>query len=349
MNALRHFPPALHPLPRMRVEELRALCPLPELMARMGYARFALPSCRSPFRPDTKPSWGIFNRNGRWGWKDHGSQQGGDEINFIIAAGEATGKPVTSFPGALDIWTQIALTPTVPTARTIRPAVVAQGPPDRTGFGPGSDAQLERLARLRDIDTRAIVHASQLGVLVFGQFSGHEVFGVTDSSGHVLEVRRLDGRMFPAQGILNERKSHALRGSRKNWPVGIREVGPKPTILLVEGMPDFLAAFEVIITEDALREAAPVAMLSASCHIGSDALPLFNGHHVRIVPHADGPGLEAARRWITQLATCEGTTANFALLGQSALPEARMVKDLNEYLPTHRADLLAGTPGGRLL
>jgi hypothetical protein len=53
---------------------------------------------------------------------------------------------------------------------------------------------------------------------------------------------------------LGERKSHSLRGSSKQWPVGLLPPGfEKPwlkehvrKILLVEGGPDYLAACQLI-------------------------------------------------------------------------------------------------------
>jgi hypothetical protein len=66
-----------------KIEEARAKLPLPELMREMGYGEFAKSSVRSPFRDEKSPSWGIYEKGGRWKFLDHGTGEGGDEIDFI--------------------------------------------------------------------------------------------------------------------------------------------------------------------------------------------------------------------------------------------------------------------------
>jgi hypothetical protein len=66
-----------------KIEEARAKLPLPELMREMGYGEFAKSSVKSPFRDEKSPSWGIYEKSGRWKFLDHGTGEGGDEIDFI--------------------------------------------------------------------------------------------------------------------------------------------------------------------------------------------------------------------------------------------------------------------------
>lgn len=331
------------------LQNLRTRCPLPVLMSRMGYAKFAKRTCPSPFRTDKKPSWGIFNRNGRWFWKDHGTGDSGDEIGFIAKAKKLSSDH--SFQIALDVWTRMADKKSKPDDVDVPsiPDLEHREKPDRSGFGPGLDAQLERLCKLRRIDPLGVVLAHLQGVLVFGRLAGHEVFGVTDSSGHVLEVRRLDGEQFPSYGTLPERKSHAVKGSRKDWPVGLAEAGSKGTILLVEGLPDFLAAFEVVAREGAMERVCPVAMLSAGASIAPDALPAFKGKHVKIMPHNDEAGRKGASRWRDQLVTAGAAKVEFILLCDDDEIDSTPFKDLNDYLPLYRNDLAASPTEGRLL
>lgn len=65
------------------IEQARQNLPLPELMAKMGFGEYAKSSVRSPFREEKSPSWGIYESGGRWRFKDHGTGEGGDEIDFI--------------------------------------------------------------------------------------------------------------------------------------------------------------------------------------------------------------------------------------------------------------------------
>lgn len=68
------------------IEQARQNLPLPDLMAKMGFGEFAKSSVRSPFRDEKSPSWGIYESAGRWRFKDHGTGEGGDEIDFIEKA-----------------------------------------------------------------------------------------------------------------------------------------------------------------------------------------------------------------------------------------------------------------------
>ena len=325
-------------------EALRARCPLPVLMRRMGLGKFAKPNCCSPFRRDEKPSWGIFQREERWFWKDHGTGESGDEINFIVRAKKL--KPARAFRDALEYWEAKANEADNEPSAYALPTPAPRQKPDVSGFGPGSDDQLDRLSKLRKIDLRGLLVAQDRGLLVFGTFVGHEVYGIKDSSGNVLELRRLDSEPFSAHGPLSERKSHAVKGSLKSWPVGIANAGERPMILLVEGLPDLLAAFEVVVAEGALDRVAPVAMLSATAAIASDALPLFKGRHVRIIPHNDLPGKAGALRWKQQLVAAGATKVEVCSLADE---ECSPIKDLNDYLPIYRMETADGSTEGRLL
>jgi hypothetical protein len=67
----------------MNIEEARQRLPLPELMAKLGLGDYAKSKSKSPFRDEKTPSFGIYNLDGRWRWKDHGTGEGGDEIDFL--------------------------------------------------------------------------------------------------------------------------------------------------------------------------------------------------------------------------------------------------------------------------
>lgn len=331
------------------IGDLRRRCPLPLLMKQMGYAKFTKRTCCSPLRPDKSPSWGIFQRDDRWFWKDHGNGESGDEIEFIIGALKL--QPLNRFERAIDQWSRMAAKVSAPEEVAVLPTNrdEPREKPDRSRFGPGTDAQLERLSQLRRIDPLGVVLAQMQGVLVFGCLGLHEVYGVTDSTGYVLEVRRLDGEPFPAWGSLNERKCHSVKGSRKDWPVGLGELGSRTSILLVEGGPDLIAAFEVIAREEAQNRVCPVAMLSAGAAISTDALPLFKGKTVRIVPHDDKAGRTAAVRWKKQLVDAGATKVEFLLPSADKEGQTSPVKDLNDYLPIYRNDLAGNPNGGRIL
>lgn len=200
-----------------------------------------------------------------------------------------------------------------PAYRPPRPGPAAEPTPrplpDPTGFGIGTKEQVQRLADARPYHREGLEWASERGVLVFGAWRGFDCYGLSDTSGRVLEVRRMDGEPFPAVPgtALGERKSHAVKGSQKAWPLGILEARDCPAIALLEGLPDFLTAHYVALWEQASQhdrrdaQCAPVGMLSASPSIPADALPFFKEKFVRIFPHSEGAGLKGAVKWQSQL------------------------------------------------
>lgn len=205
--------------------------------------------------------------------------------------------------------------------------------PERVGFGPGTEEQHQQLARLIGVSVEAVNWAVERGVLVFGDWRGLQCYGVCDSSGRLFELRRLNGLDFPAVGELQSRKSHTVRHSQKSWPVGLPEAERAANLLLVEGLPDFIAAHELIVADGLEHRWAPVAMLSAGVPISSDALPCFNGKQVLICIHndADHQGGQAALIWHQQLqaAGC----AQISLLDTRKLAELAGggIKDLNDH------------------
>lgn len=218
--------------------------------------------------------------------------------------------------------------------------------PDRTGFGPGTREQIQRLADTRPYHREGLEWANERGVLVFGAWRGFDCYGVTDASGRVVELRRMDGKPFPAVvgTALGERKSHALRGSQKAWPLGILEAREFPAVALVEGLPDFLVGHYVALWEQAShysrRDArcAPVAMLSASPAIHADALPHFKGKSVRIFPHSEGAGLKGAAKWQAQLQAAGAERVDVFDLSAYRKADGATVNDLWEFVHHLHAD-----------
>ena len=316
---------------RRKCAELKQRCPLPLLMQRLGLGHHARSSCRSPFRDDQNASWGIYQRDGRYQWKDLGTGDGGDEITFIARLHNLDQQ--RDFLRIVDLYQHIAAAECEPIQPPVQqPSAPAPSiKPDCVGLNQGTVEQLQRLSALRTISLPALQHASDHGFLVFGCYRNFEVFGVRDSSGLLAEVRRLDGELFPPTNKLPERKSHTLKHSTKSWPLGIGEAAPKPSVMLVEGLPDFLAAFDFIQREGRLASTAPVAMLSASSTIQPSAIQLFADKKIRIFPHNDQAGFKAAARWTAQLRPVVSSIDYFAF---NRFAEVNDLADLNKQALT---------------
>mgnify|MGYP003336853790 FL=1 len=298
--------PSIFPMSGSRLNELTRLrqqCPMPTLLRKLGLAAHAHSSCRSPFREDETASWGIFQRDGRWFFKDHGTGESGDEVTLIARLKDLDTK--IDFHRILDFYEKTAgkEDASESTAANVpQPSLSASTtPPDLSRFSAGTHEQLVKLSLLRSISVEALKIASERGFLVFGCRLNCEVFGLKDQSGRLAEVRRLDGRLFPAFGSLPEHKSDTLKGSVKSWPLGLLESTTAPSIALVEGLPDFLAVFDFLLRENKAATVAPITMLSASVNIEDTALAHFRNKRVRMFPHYDEAGIKAAERWTQQL------------------------------------------------
>jgi hypothetical protein len=325
---------------------------MPVLLHKLGLGEYAVPSCSSPFRQDTKPSWGIFQWGDHWFFKDHGTDEKGDEITLLGLLYKLD--PETDFRDILDVYENILWeTQEPPDLSEIMAEAKAAGQdspnrakPNRDGFKPPSSAELEAIAGGRPYGLAGLTWANERGVLVFNpNWHGMAVFGVTDASGKVLELRRVDHRKFPAVPAcgLDARKSHAVKGSRKAWPLGILEAREYPAIALLEGVPDFIEAHDAILREGV--QCAPVAMLSSACKIiAAEALPFFKGKRIRIFCHADSPGIAAADAWQRQL--IEAGATHVDLFDFSALePLNSRVNDLYEFSVWRKSSQFRDAPG----
>ena len=107
--------------------------------------------------------------------------------------------------------------------------------------------------------------------------------------------------------------------------------------MLVEGGPDLLAAFHFAQLAGLEDKIGVVAMLGAGMSVHDEALPLFAGKHVRIIPDADPPGKKAADRWAGQL-NAVGAEVDTVNLEGLRTASGTSVKDLNDCCLIHPDD-----------
>jgi hypothetical protein len=186
------------------------------------------------------------------------------------------------------------------------------------------------LSRARGIPPHGIMLAEKRGFLFKAPWHGADCYGVRDISSNLIELRRMDSQLFPAVPEFNlaPRKSHAIKGSNKSWPLGILESREFPAIALVEGIPDFIFAHYRVAEELARNRVAVVAMLSSAPAIDPVALKHFAGKQVRIFPHLDAAGLRGAKRWSAQIVAAGTSHVDFFSLDRFVQRDGKPVVDL---------------------
>jgi hypothetical protein len=213
--------------------------------------------------------------------------------------------------------------------------------------------EIEQIVANRKIDEMALRQVESFGVLRFGEVWDQPSWVLTDHSGRCAEARRLNNRAYPEVGDLTERKAHTLGGSRKDWPVGLRvDRGPDfeyldaaEIICLVEGGPDYLAAWHFILAEPYPSMCLPATILGRGVakRIHQQALKLCAKKRIRIFPHADADngGLKRACDWAWQFEEAGCTVEIFDLRGLTKV-DGSPVKDLNDLIeldPLQRAEI----------
>lgn len=278
-------------------------------------------SCKSPFREDKSPSFSVYDNGKRY--KDFGTGEKGDAIEFLASA--------------------VHLSRSEAFKRFMEMAGVSNNKPVPKGkwpeFTTGTANDIHALAHLRNLSLDSVQLAQDRGILRFASIIDVDVraraWVLCGQDRKCALTRRLDGK--PWNHLPNHPKSKTLAGSVASWPIGITESEKYPDIALVEGGPDFLAAFHFIWAEGKEAQVAPVLLSSASVRIHDEALPLFKNKRLRIFPHMDDAGNEAAIKWEQQLKSICSHVECFDLSGLLRINGER-VKDLND-LTSISADL----------
>lgn len=315
-------------------------------------------SCCSPFRKEEKPSFSVYAGGRRW--KDFGTDESGDVIDFVARSLQVPLKEATRFFISLATG-QSSMVNTAPMrpARSDRERKALEEEERAQkrlawAFRDGTPEEMEESAGSRSLSPEAIELGVMLGTVKFTTCCGYRSWVLTDNARVCAEARRVGGEPFPAFGKHGPRKAHSLPGSCKSWLVGSAILPRLPQIqklVLCEGGPDYLAALEFIALKvDGLKntpagrmDTLPVALLGRSAgnviHPGS--LSMVKGMQVRIFAHADrdGGGMVSANAWARQLhqAGCKIDLYDFSgLLRVDGTP----VKDLNDLCHMRTQDRL---------
>ena len=180
----------------------------------------------------------------------------------------------TDFKGALHgcaTWLGITADipfPPLPTRRAVaksEPAVRAVRFPQ---LEPPSESDIRALSESRNLSPAGLRIAAERQLLWFHTSDEGRAWSITDSARRIVQSRRLDGNLW----TWNQKKAWTHGGSCASWPIGIAEAEPYPAIALVEGAPDFLAAFHHIEASAVESRCAPVCLTGASMSIPEECL-----------------------------------------------------------------------------
>jgi hypothetical protein len=322
------------------IEEIKSAYDIPRAWRELGLEGDPGSCVPSPFRKDRHASFSVYDEGRRW--KDHSGhgRGGGDVVDFVADAlrcnttealrwfrdrmeGRATSTPPPKRSASYSSGTQVPRKKTLPNLRI------------------GGSEELKELATLRGLSVPGLSLAQERGFLRFASFAGADAWAVTDGRS-LAELRRQDGKPWPAYKSLPERKAHcvAVEPGAKSTPVGIESSSQYASYFLVEGAPDALAAHEVIYRSGIGEQIGVLAVLGGAARIEPGAARCLVGRHVRIIPHCDESGAGACARWAECLNDVGAVVDSFNLNG---LVRADKVpaKDLNDMLLVGSAEVPA--------
>lgn len=315
----------------------KAALTIPEMAAKLGWDWKPGKSCRVPYRDDRAASGSVFKGGTLFHDFSSGETLDGpallgrmcqlsqsDSAKLLI---KLAGIHEGDWKGPLPAVKRARRKPEPPPRKPALPRLVSPG-----------DDDVRALARLRGLSAGAVVEAARRGLLWTCRWRGEPSWALCDEDAWLCQMRRLDGQPYPRKDDGPAIKALTCGGSRAGWPVGVRSAVAFPRVVLCEGGPDVLAALHLARVAGVLAEVGVVGLLGASCRIVADALPLFRGKRVRLLPHADAPrpdgkapGLEGAAKWQGQL-DAAGAVVDVFDLGGFDDGAGKPLKDLNDLV-----------------
>jgi hypothetical protein len=263
-----------------KIEEARTNLPLPELMRKMGYGEFAKSSVRSPFRDEKSPSWGIYEKAGRWKFLDHGTGEGGDEIDFIEQVENIDRKAaIDRFLAMAGIERQEKRTPETKFSLN---GSKAHSRPWSECQAQADEAFLQKLADERKIGIETMRWAKEIGIL--GRNGDHPAF----KCGMGYHFRVEDGGWrFEPKGISNEALVFGNKESKE--------------VYVFESQWDALAIAHSVGTEAA---ATKLWIVTRGANNGKLAAPYAEKRAIIAFPQNDAPksnGKVPSDEWMSDI------------------------------------------------
>ncbi len=307
------------------IQSLKEILRIPEVWDRFGLPGQPSISCSSPFRPDKSPSFSVYDEGRKW--KDHGTDDGGDVIDFLARAGdtsttEATKRFIEMAGGAaVPFLPRKGPSDAAAMREAYKKGVAAEKARKRAlwpAFKRPSDDDVLVVAKLRKLPVEAVDMARACGFLWSATVDGAACFVISEGD-HFAQAMRYDGMPF---GLPGDPKKKTLPGSLSKGFVGWRTLGdPACPVLIVEGVAGLLEGIAAAraVDADARPGAGWSVLASISCNsrfIDETAdVPLFAGRRFRILPDHDiaGTGFRAAAAWQEELQAMGATVDAYRL------------------------------------
>lgn len=320
---------------RSAIQAAKAALPLPALWEKLGWPGQPRKSCLRPYSPeDSRESGSVFQKaSGDWCFHDFKSGETFDEIDLLMQVeGLDKGASLRRYLDLAGVQPGAGLPP--PQSAPRPPA----SPPDaRPACKPylGTLEELTRpqcevIAASRGLWVEAVALAAAEGLLWRGERLGVESWVLTDAERWNAQFRRFDGSPYTL-GDGRRVKTLGVKGGWAAWPIGLpamRAAGYQRAVI-VEGLPDALAAFQVLLESSLASSCAVICMTGSGLRLPAECLPAFAGVRVRIFCDADASGRAAALRWEAQL-TAAGAECDAFDLSGLVRANGEPVKDLND-------------------
>ena len=249
-------------------------------------------NCRSPFREENSPSFSIYDGGRKW--KDHGSGESGDVVEFVkVALGGDYAEARDWFLERLGIDERDGNAAPVEPFLPSEPKGEIQFPCE---ILEGSSRTWEQFSELHDYTYAATWTMVQSGVLRFGKVGGSVCFVVTDAARRSAEIRKVSGKPF-----FGDSKQYPLKGVDKAWPVGGELLDTQDNVFVSEGASDTLCAYDQFVRyrkSGGDRNWLPIGILGAKVNrLDRGFLQRLRGRHVRLCPDGDDAGDAARESW----------------------------------------------------
>ncbi len=321
---------------RDAITRAKLALPMPDLWRKLGWHGEPNKSCRRPYAAeDTRDSASVFQKaSGEWCFHDFKAGETWDEIGLLAQVESlSNGEACRRFLALAGIKGDTPHTP-APAAASSKPLPPPDVRPERKPFI-GTLRELAReeceaIAASRGLLLDAVMLAACEGLLWHGERLGCPSWVLTDAERWNAQFRTFDASPYVLSDG-RELKTLGVKGGWAAWPLGMPALvsGSYRRAVIVEGLPDALAAFQVLLETGCATSCAVLCMTGSGLRIPLECLAFFAGVSVRIFCDADESGRRAALRWEGQLREA-GAACDAFDLGGLIRADGKPVKDLND-------------------